>query len=418
MGKISNLSISELRRDLHTYPETGWKEFRTTALIAEELEEHDFTVFLGANAVDPEARMGVPEEVVSAKQRAREEGAPREYLDRMGDITGLVAEKSYGDGPVVGLRTDIDALKRQEATDNNHFPAREGFASDHPGCMHACGHDGHAAIGVGVARKIDEENVFEGTLRHFFQPAEEGGRGGKAMSKTEHLEDVDVLFAVHLGLGHETGSIIAGRTDPLSNTKIDVKFEGVPAHSGHEPNAGRNALQSAATAIQNLYAIPRHSDGVTRINVGEVHSPNPQNVIPESVRMRIETRGETAGLNKYMLDRAKRIVEAAAEMHDVSCSTQLYGETTTFTPDEAVVDHVARIASDQDNVTKTIRLEKIEGSEDAAFLVQAVQENGGKATYIGIGASNPSGHHTSRFDIDEDAIYLGVDLITAVLHDL
>lgn len=103
MATIRELSLSELRRNLHAHPETGWKEFRTTALIAEELEERGFVVHLGADAVNPDSRMGVPDDVPAARERAREEGAPEEYIDRMGDITGLVAEKRYGDGPVVGI---------------------------------------------------------------------------------------------------------------------------------------------------------------------------------------------------------------------------------------------------------------------------------------------------------------------------
>lgn len=418
MAIISELSLSELRRNLHAYPEIGWKEFRTTALIAEELEERGFIIHLGAAAVNPDSRMGVPDDVPAAWERAREEGAPEEYLDRMGDITGLVAEKRYGDGPVVGIRTDIDALNRQEATDEDHRPAREGFASTHLGEMHACGHDGHAAIGVGVAREIDTRGGFDGTLKHFFQPAEEGGRGGKPMSETDHLNDVDHFLAVHLGLGLETGEIIAGRERPLPNTKLDVTFDGAPAHSGHEPNEGRNAMQAAAAAIQNLYGIPRHSDGKTRINVGQVHSPNPQNIIPEEATMRVETRGETTPLNEYVLENARRIVQGAADMHEVACSTSLYGAATTFDPDESMVQRVVNACQGHDGVANVIRRQQIGGSEDAAYLINRVQETGGKATYVGIGASNPDGHHTARFDIDEASLDLGVEVVVSVVRNL
>jgi aminobenzoyl-glutamate utilization protein A len=149
-------SLVAIRRDLHERPEAGWTEFRTTALVAAELDRLGFDLHLGADAVEPDARLGVPpeDELAAAEARAREAGAPESYLDRMDGITGLVAVKRYGDGPTVGVRVDMDALERQEAMDDDHRPAREGFASAHPGEMHACAHDGHTAIGVGIAREL------------------------------------------------------------------------------------------------------------------------------------------------------------------------------------------------------------------------------------------------------------------------
>ena len=122
MAYTSELSLKEIRRDLHAYPEAGWKEFRTTALIAEELEERGFTIHLGADAVETSERLGVPpeDEIQEAKRRIQDTGISEKYLDRIGDVTGIVAEKTYGSGtgPTVGIRVDIDALERVEASDN------------------------------------------------------------------------------------------------------------------------------------------------------------------------------------------------------------------------------------------------------------------------------------------------------------
>ena len=422
MAQTSTKSLTDIRRDLHEHAEAGWKEFRTTALVAEELEERGFEVSLGPGAVDPDERLGVPsdEEIAAAVERAREEGAPEEYLDRMEGITGAVAVKTYGDGsgPVVGVRVDMDALERSEATDDDHRPAREGFASVHPDEMHACAHDGHTAIGLGIARRLDEEGGFDGTLKLFFQPAEEGGRGGKPMSETDHLADVEYMLALHLGLGKETGTVVASYERPLANAKVDVTYEGEPAHAGGEPNAGRNALQAASTAIQNLYGIPRHADGPTRINVGQVHSPNPQNIIAERATMRVEVRGRTAELNEYMLDEAHRVVDAAADMHDVDVTKSLYGKTTTFVGDEDLVTTVADAAERVEGVTEVVEHQDFGGSEDASFLIRRVQEQGGKGIYLGIGASNVAGHHTAYFDIDEDALDIGVGAVVETLESL
>lgn len=420
MADTTRPTILELRRNFHAHPEAGWKEFRTTALVAAELDD-DFALFLGNDAVHPDERLGVPadDEIAAAIDRARDEGADGAYLDQMDGITGLVATKTFGDGsgPTVGVRVDIDALQRTEATDDGHRPVREGFASQHPNEMHACGHDGHTAIGLGLARAIDDDG-FDGTLKLFFQPAEEGGRGGKPMSETAHLDDIEYLFGLHLGLGQETGTIIASYDNPLSNAKVDAVFEGEPAHAGDEPNEGRNAVQAMATAIQNLYAIPRHAGGATRVNVGQVHSPNPQNIIAEEARMRVEIRGETASLNEYMHETAQCVLEHAAAMHDVELSTSLYGETTTFVGDEELLNVVGRAANAVEGVDKVLNRHPFGASEDASFLVRRVQENDGLATYIGIGASNPAGHHTARFDIDEDALQIGVNVLTNTIRNL
>jgi aminobenzoyl-glutamate utilization protein A len=417
MAYFTDHSLVEIRRDLHAHPEAGWKEFRTTALVAETLDERGFTLHLGSDAVAVEERLGVPsnDELAAAEARARDEGAPEGYLDRMDGVTGLVAEKCYGEGPTVGVRVDMDALERTESGADDHRPVAEGFASTHPAEMHACGHDGHTAIGIGIARAFDAKG-FDGTLKLFFQPAEEGGRGGKSMSETAHLDDVDTLFGLHLGLGEEMGTVVAGFDNPLSNAKIDVVFEGEPAHAGAAPNEGRNAVQALGTALQNLYGIPRHADGVTRINVGVVHAVNAQNVVAEEARMRVEVRGEDATLNESMLDRARRVLEQSAEMHDVGVETSLYGMTTTFQTDETAVRAVADAAAAVEGVDTVRDHAPFGGSEDASFLVRRVQATGGTATYVGIGASNVAGHHTARFDFDESALAVAVDLVSGAIR--
>ncbi|MEF8843295.1 MAG: M20/M25/M40 family metallo-hydrolase [Haloarculaceae archaeon] len=180
--------LTAIRRNLHAHPEAGWKEFRTTAMVADELESLGYEVHLGGEAVDPDERLGVPseDELAAAMDRARRDGAPEAYLDRMDGVTGCVAVREFGEaGPVVGVGVDMDALERTEARDEDHRPVREGFVSRYPDEMHACGHDGHTAIGLGIARWFaeaaedgGEDGGFDGTLKLFFQPAEEGGRGG------------------------------------------------------------------------------------------------------------------------------------------------------------------------------------------------------------------------------------------------
>lgn len=421
MVTLNNQSLTAIRRDLHAHPEAGWKEFRTTALVAEALAEQGFTLYLGEAALNVEERLGVPsaEELASARARAKEEGAPVHYLDQLNESTGLVATQTFGDaGPTVGLRVDMDALERSESADDDHHPYREGFHSHHPNEMHACGHDGHVAIGLGIARAIAIGHDFDGTLKLFFQPAEEGCRGGLAMSQSGHLDDVDHLLAIHLGLGNDTGEVVAGYERPYANAKLNVTFEGEAAHAATAPETGRNALQAAAVAITNLYALPRDSEGLTRVNVGQVHAPNAQNVIAEDARLRLEVRGETAEINERLLKRARQVVAGAASMHDVEVRETLYGKATTFEADESMINAVAEAAESVDTVRDISRRLRIPASEDVAYLIRRVQEGGGTATYLGVGSDISAGHHTSRFDIDEDALAIGADVATETIRRL
>ena len=297
MSAFEDKTLVEIRRDLHRHPELGWLEYRSTALVAEELEQLGYSLSLGSSATVPESRLGLPsaDEQRSARERAREEGAPERYLKQLDDGTGLVAERTFGDGdgPTIGIRVDLDALPRTETSNQSHRPVEEGFASIHPGNMHACGHDGHTAIGIGIARNLVEGDEFNGEVRLFFQPAEEGGRGGKAMSETGLLDDIDYFLALHLGFGNPTGRIVAGYHSPLANAKYDITLDGTPSHAGSAPQEGHNTLQAMAVAIQNLYGIPRHSEGSTRVNVGMVDSDPPplaDTTLPSSILTSVPSR--------------------------------------------------------------------------------------------------------------------------------
>lgn len=174
----------ETRRALHRRPEEGWCEFQTTALILERLRELGYEPLCGTRVINPKAVMGrSPKKVEAAIERAREAGVSEELLARMEGYTGAVAVLETGrPGPVTAWRCDIDCVLVTESCDASHLPAREGFASEYPGWMHACGHDGHAAVGLALARWVMEhKDELVGTIKILFQPAEEGVRGAAAM---------------------------------------------------------------------------------------------------------------------------------------------------------------------------------------------------------------------------------------------
>ncbi|QCC53168.1 amidohydrolase (plasmid) [Natronorubrum bangense] len=410
-----------LRRDLHRRPEPAWCEFYTTARLAEELKSQlDLdALHVGPDAIAGDHRMAVPDEAELAYwyDRAREAGVDEAVLESLeGGYTGLVAVLERGEGPTVGLRVDIDGLPVEESDDAAHEPAAEGFRSEYEGAMHACGHDAHATIGVGVLERIAESGEFSGTLKVFFQPAEEVVGGGKSMAKSDHIQDVDHLLALHIGLDHPTGEIVAGIDGFLAVRHLEAEFTGESSHAGGHPEQGRNAVQAMATAVQNLYGIPRHNDGKTRVNAGVVEGGTAANVIPEEARILAEVRGETTELMEYMHSKARHVVRSAAEMHECTVDFAIGAEAPSATSDQELVDIVADVAGRTEGVERVLERDELGGSEDATFLMQAVQENGGTACYVGIGTDHPGGHHTPTFDVDEASVAHGVDVIAGTIE--
>jgi aminobenzoyl-glutamate utilization protein A len=402
-----------LRRDLHRHPEPAWKEYWTTARIVEELRRVGVDDLDVGRDVLADERLAVPDdaELDEWLQRAREAGADPDLLEEMaGGWTGAVAVLERGEGPTVGLRVDIDGLPRAESTDDEHLPAREGFRSE-TGAMHACGHDAHAAIGIGVLEAVKESD-FSGTLKVFFQPAEEVIGGGRPMAVSGHLDDVDYLFAVHVGLDYPTGEVVAGIEGILAVTQFRATFTGYPGHAGARPEEGRNAVQAMATAVQNLYAIPRHSEGASRINAGKVGGGTATNIIPEEAFVHGEVRGRTTEVRDDTWERAERVMEGAALSHDCEVEVDVEGEAPSAESDEELVEVVHGAASAHPDVDRPTRRGELGGSEDATFLMQRVQDNGGLATYVGVGTDHPGGHHTATFDVDEDSLEIGVDVLT------
>jgi len=413
--------LIELRRDLHRHPEPAWREFYTTARIVEELERIGVDgLHVGRDAIAEDERMAVPDdaELEEWYEQAREAGADEEILEQLqGGYTGAVAVVEAGEGPTVGLRVDIDGLLRAESTDDDHLPAAEGFRSEHDGAMHACGHDAHATFGVGVIEAIADGD-FEGTLKVFFQPGEEMIAGGKAMAESDHIDDVEYLLAVHVGLDHPTGEVIAGLDGFLAVSHFLAEFEGEPAHAGGRPNDGENAIQAVATAIQNLYAIPRHEDGATRVNAGKIGGGTATNIIAERAHVEGEVRGETTELKEYMKARAERALESAAEMHGCTVERSTNGEAPSAESDQALVDVVSDVAGATDGVDSVVDRDELGGSEDATYLMRAVQRNGGRAAYVGVGTDHPGGHHTATFDVDEESIPVGIDLLAGAIREI
>jgi len=410
--------LLDLRRDLHRHPEPAWREFYTTARLVDALETRPLDELYVGPEVLAADRRGVPDdaELDAWKRRAIEAGAREDVVDRLeGGNTGLVAVLHRGPGPTVGLRVDIDALPITEADEASHRPATEGFRSENEGFMHACGHDAHATIGVGVLDAVAASD-FEGTLKVFFQPSEETVAGGEPMAEGGHLDDVDYLLALHVGLDHPTGEVVAGVDGFLAVSHFRAEFSGASAHAGGHPERGRNAVQAMAAAIQNLYAIPRNHDGATRVNAGLVGGGTASNIVPEEAFIEGEVRGETTDLMEYVDDHAQRILRSAAEMHDCDVEVEYEGRAPGGESDDALASVVSSVAGETPGVESVLASDDLGGSEDATYLMQQVQERGGLAAYVCVGTDHPGGHHTPTFDVDEETVRIGVDVLSGAIR--
>ena len=419
--------LAEVRRDFHRFPETGWLEMRTSARIAKELDAMGYVVYTGRAAVCESARMGVPpaKETQEHLERVLAYGCEEDYLteEMREGFTGVVGEMRFGEGPVVCLRFDIDALGMQECMEDSHRPAREGFASVIPGRMHACGHDGHAAIGLGVAKVLSEmKDSLCGTVRLLFQPGEEGARGAKAMVAAGHLDDADVLIGSHIAPTEslDDGDVTAGTWGSLATTKYDVTFTGLAAHAGGYPEKGKNALLAAASAVMALQAIPRHSAGQSRVNVGTLHAGTGRNVIPDRAVMQLEVRGETTEINEYVASSAVEICEGAARMQGCSVKMVKMGEAEGQHSDEALIERVVSVVRrDLPQLTLSSNQNAQNwGSEDISVMMNRVQSHGGLATYMRMMTPMAGDQHTVTFDFDEGVLARSVMVFAAAAADV
>lgn len=431
--KISDMAeeqrdeLIQLRRDFHRYPETSWLEMRTSAKIAEYLTELGMEVLTGKDVCREEARIGVPDPDILERHfsQVKEQGAPARFLTEELEqgYTGVVGILRCGEGPTVALRFDIDALPMEEAEDLEHRPFREGFSSQNPGMMHACGHDCHAAIGLGTARILSElRDQLHGTVKFLFQPGEEGTKGAYAMVENGHLDGVDYFAGTHVAPDdkEDDGDITPGTYGSLATCKYNVFFHGQAAHAGGFPEEGKNAVLAAAHAAVGLSGIARHSQGISRVNVGVIRGGSNSNVVADEAMISMEVRGETDEINQYMDRRAKEICQAAAMMEECSCEMRLMGRAPSQVSSPELIDRISNLVRNhlpQYRVSSNPNA-KNWGSEDIGFMMNRVQEQGGQAVYMRTMTKMASPQHTVWFDVDEDVLVKGAVSFSAIVCDL
>lgn len=416
------------RRFFHAHPETGWFTFFTTASIIKKLKKYGYTLKLGREIVKPEARegLGSKKTLEAAIKRAKEllPEADHRLIDFMEDgLTGVVADINTGHkGPTLAFRFDIDGVDVTESKEDTHRPACKGFRADIDGIAHACGHDGHIAIGLGLAKLIsDNLDDFKGKFRFIFQTAEEGARGAVGMESAGILNGVDYLLGGHIGFkATEDEGIICGTNKLLATSKFDVIFTGIPAHVTGAPQDGANALLAVAEAATQMHAITRHAKGVTRINVGVLRAGEGRNIIAPNAYMACETRGETNELNEFMKKKCFDIIEGVSKIHGVTYEIKGAGGTVGGDSSPEITKLYEKVAKESPFIDN----DKIVGDydfgacEDYAHLMSTVQKKGGKSGYFMLGTKLAAGHHSKSFDFNEDCLVTGVDIFLRTAYEL
>lgn len=401
------------RRQVHSHAEPGYCEFWTTCFIYSVVKDLPVTVYLGKDVYDTAKRLGLPsaEELRLWQEKAAENGADTQTLAALRGVTGLVVDIFPEDGQKEkSIRTlfrfDIDAVPLEESSDSVHFPHKLGFASQNKGYCHACGHDGHTAIGIAVVKSLAgaRKHLRHG-VRIIFQPAEEGVRGAWGL---RHLcRDVRYAVIGHIGMNAKScGALVCAADGFFATKKFTVRFEGRSAHAGAEPEKGRNSLLCACCAVLNLHAMPRYGNGETRINVGIIQAGTANNIIPDKAFISAEIRGETSEICDALMKRAEHIIAGAAAMYEQEFRIDFTGACDSAASDRRLAGIIAEVSKEIPYFRRNTCdvCGKGYGSDDACTLMKAVQEQGGEAVYCMIGSPIPDGHHAPRFDFDESLL--------------
>ena len=371
--------LVDWRRDFHRHPERGFQEHRSAGLIAEHLRTLGYQVQTGI------ATTGV---------------------------VGLLESKRPG--PVVMARFDMDALPITEENETD-------YASQTPGMMHACGHDAHMAMGLGVATLMArQQNEIAGTLKLVFQPAEEGGNGAKAMTKAGVLENPrpDIFLATHVWNEMPAGTIdVTPGAIMAAAEKWHCTVQGKGGH-GASPHQAADPIVAAAQIVTALQAIvSRNVDPLETavVSVGSIHGGDAFNVIPPQVELTGTIRSYSPPIREMVLRRMHEVFAGVA----VACGVEAKLEIESLTPavtNDAQVTEVVRAAAEAvvgpDNVTTG---ERTMGSEDAAYFMEKVP-----GCYFFLGSANASlglgaPHHNPRFDFDEAVLTTGTTVMMCAL---
>lgn len=363
--------IIDMRRDFHAHPEASFQEVRTSKRIKEELD-----------------KMGIP------------------YVSAAG--TGVVATiKGNKEGKTVALRADIDALSVCELNDFE-------FKSQNEGMMHACGHDGHAAMLLGTAKVLnDMKEQINGSVKLFFQPAEEIGEGARAMIADGCMEGVDGVFGIHLWADVKTGKISVEEGPRMASADIfKLRVKGKGGH-GSMPHQGIDAVLIGSAIVMNLQSIASREISPLEsvvVSVGSINAGTRFNVIAEDAVLDGTCRCFNPEIREQLPEIIERIAKNTASAYRAEATLE-YNKAIPVTINNKECSAIAKKAVEkllgEDGVTL---MEKVTGGEDMSEYLNRAP---GVIAFVGAGNIEKGityPHHHGKFTIDEDALEIGTSL--------
>jgi len=359
--------MTEWRRDIHAHPELQFDTHRTSALVADKLREFGC------------------DEVVTG-------------IGRTG-VVGVIRGKTDSSGKVVGLRADMDALPINEATGLD-------YASNTPGVMHACGHDGHTTMLLGAAKYLAETRNFDGTAVVIFQPAEEGGGGGKVMVDDGMMDRFGIheVYGMHNWPGMETGRFSI-RPGPFfaSTAEFDIEVEGKGSHAA-KPQSGVDTIVVASHIVTALQTIAsRNADPVKQLVVSVtsfVTDTTAYNVIPQRVHLKGTVRALETDMQTLAERRLREVVAGTATAFGARATVHFEANYPVMVNSEVQTEFAADVARAVSGGCDEAPL--IMGGEDFAYMLQ---ERPG--AYILVGNGDTAMVHHPEYNFNDEAMPAG-----------
>ena len=367
------------RRDFHQYPELGFDEHRTSKIIGEALKE-----------------MGL---------------APKMNVGK----TGVTADLTFGTGPTIALRADMDALPMQETSGLD-------FSSKHDGVMHACGHDGHMAMLLGAAKVLTQNgDSFNGTVRFIFQPAEEGAGGARYMIEDGCLDGVDEIYGIHVWNYQPVGEV--GITDgPVlaAADMFEIKIKGIGGH-GAAPQGTIDAVVVASHLVQALQTIvSRNTNPLesTVVTIGTIIGGHNFNIIANEVTLSGTARAYTEENRNLIKTRMAEIIDGVSKTFGAEISFDYedgYPPTINHTdPTNKVLKAAERVVGEKAGMPYLSM-----GGEDFSYYLQKIP---GCFFFVGSAPNDQklfeTPHHCSHFTMDERALLVGPSIYLNLVDDL
>lgn len=380
MGDIWQQAINkaqQLRHDLHRYPELGWQEKRTADLIRQELSSLDI---------------------------------PWQACAEFGSLGRL---NPNGNGPHIALRADMDALPIDEQTDH-------AWRSDHEGCMHACGHDGHTATLLATARWLKSvEDQLPGPVTLLFQPAEEGGHGAKKMIEDGALQGVDFIFGWHNWPAIPFGKMVCPDNIIMcGNGTFEIVLKGEGGHAS-QPELCRDPVLAASAvtlALQQLVSRRIAPQQPVVVSVASIEAPSAPTVIPATAKLGGSIRVPDKETREQVNQLITEIATQTAAAYGVDCEVSHYpryeatinhSEQAAFMREQWLADH------GEDSLDESLRL-PVMASEDFSYYLQQIP-----GAFALVGANDGPEHqavcHSPHFDFNDRLIPLVTRLYTRLV---